>query len=376
MKIVIVFSSCLYFIILNRAIINTNNLSKRYLTLNMHQISAKTTKDQKVLLTGTTPSGTPHVGNYIGAIKPALEMARQPELKSYFFIADYHSLIKLWEPRLRRKYIYEMAATWLSLGLDINRTVFYRQSDIPEILEVNWILTSVTAKGLLNRSHAYKAILNFNQRCNQKYFDTGVTMGLFNYPMLMAADIITFNADLVPVGKDQIQHIEIARDIVNRFNNIYQTQLLKVPEAVIDDKTLIVKGLDGQKMSKSHNNTIPLFCNSKQLHKLIMSIVTNSQPPAEPKSIKNCIIFSLYQKFADPAEVSEFSKFYQQGISWRDAKFILFEKMDKILSPARQQYEDLLAHPEVIDIHLNLGAEKARMDARKLLTKIKTIIGL
>lgn len=342
----------------------------------MHQISATKKNHQKTLLTGITPSGTPHIGNYVGAIKPALEMAKNPQFKSYFFIADYHSLIKLWEPELRKQYIYEIAATWLALGLDPEKTIFYRQSDIPEILEINWILTSVTAKGLLNRAHAYKAMLDDNQLHNKKDLDQGVTMGLFNYPMLMAADIIAFNADLVPVGKDQIQHIEIARDIVNRFNHIYHTQLLKTPKALVDDKTETIPGLDGQKMSKSYNNTIPLFSTAKQLRKLIMKIVTNSQLPTEPKSTENCTIFSLYQQFANQAEASELAKRYQQGIGWGEAKAILFEKMDEVLTPAREKYEALIAHPEIIDRYLKSGAEKARMSAVKLLKRIKTTIGI
>ena len=342
----------------------------------MHQISAAQPNNQKTLLTGITPSGTPHLGNYIGAIKPALEMAKNPEFKAYFFIADYHSLIKLWDPGLRQQYIYEIAATWLALGLNPEKVIFYRQSDIPEILEINWILTAVTAKGLLNRAHAYKAMTDNNQLHNKKDLDQGITMGLFNYPMLMAADIIAFNADLVPVGKDQIQHIEIARDIVNRFNHIYHTQLLNTPKALVDKNSQTIPGLDGQKMSKSYNNTIPLFSSSKQLRKLIMKIVTNSQLPTEPKSTENCIIFSLYQQFATQAEVMEFAEHYQQGIGWGEAKNILCEKIDKVLTPARQKYEDLIAHPKIIDAHLKSGANKARQSARKLLKEIKTVIGI
>ena len=331
---------------------------------------------RKIILTGITPSGAPHVGNYIGAIKPALEMAKNPQIKSCFFIADYHSLIKLWDPKSRQEYIYDIAATWLSLGLDPEKTIFYRQSDITEILELYWILTSVTAKGLLNRTHAYKAILDYNRVNNKKNFDQGVTMGLFNYPILMAADMIAFNTDLVPVGKDQIQHVEIARDIANRFNNIYCTQLLKAPKVLVDHKTQTIPGIDGRKMSKSYNNTIPLFAESKKLRKLIMKIVTNSQPSNEAKLIQNCTIFSLYQHFSTQNEIIKFEKYYKQGICWKEAKSILFEKMDKVLKPARQRYKELIAKPKIIDRHLKLGAEKARESIKRLLKKIKETVGI
>ncbi|WP_116964556.1 tryptophan--tRNA ligase [Fastidiosibacter lacustris] len=332
--------------------------------------------DRKIVLTGITPSGTPHMGNYIGAIKPALEMAKNPDFNAYFFIADYHSLIKLWDKKLREQYIYQIAATWLALGLDPEKVMFYRQSDIPEIMELNWILTSVTAKGLLNRAHAYKAAVDRNIADGEKDNDAGITMGLFNYPMLMAADIIMFNADLVPVGKDQIQHIEIARDIANRFNHIYKCNLLKAPEAMFDESTQTIPGLDGRKMSKSYNNTIPLFATTKQLRKLVMKVITNSQLPEEPKSTENCTIFSLYRHFATEAEIVVLAKRYHEGISWGEAKQLLFEKMDEVLTPMREKYEYLLANKKIIDEHLKLGAQKARLQAKALLNKLKQQSGL
>jgi tryptophanyl-tRNA synthetase len=331
---------------------------------------------KKIVLTGITPSGTPHIGNYIGAIKPALEMAKNPDFDAYFFIADYHSLIKLWDAQLRQQYIYEIAATWLAAGLDPKKVMFYRQSDIPEIMELNWILTSITAKGLLNRAHAYKAAVDANIAEGEKDEDAGVTMGLFNYPMLMAADIIMFSADLVPVGKDQIQHIEIARDIANRLNHIYGSHLLKAPEALVDKDTQTILGLDGRKMSKSYNNTIPLFAPSKLLKKLVMKIVTNSQLPEEPKEVKDCMIFALYKHFADETEVSILAKRYQIGIGWGEAKQMLFEKMDAVLTPMREKYEYLLANKQIIDEYLAEGAAKVRIEAQHLLVRLKQQIGL
>ncbi|WP_119328317.1 tryptophan--tRNA ligase [Cysteiniphilum halobium] len=333
-------------------------------------------QSKKIVLTGITPSGTPHIGNYIGAIKPALKMAKNSDLNAYFFIADYHSLIKLWDSKLRQQYIYEIAATWLALGLDPEQVMFYRQSDIPEIMELNWILTSVTAKGLLNRAHAYKAAVDANIAEGEKDEEAGITMGLFNYPMLMAADIIMFNADFVPVGKDQIQHIEIARDIANRLNHIYKCNLLKVPKAMVDKETQTIPGLDGRKMSKSYNNTIQLFAPSKQLRKQVMKIVTNSQLPEEPKDTTECTVFALYKHFANESEVVALAKRYQQGIGWGEAKQTLFEKMDEVLTPMREKYEYLLANKHIIDEHLAHGADKARVKARQLLNQLKQQIGI
>lgn len=333
-------------------------------------------QSKKIVLTGITPSGTPHIGNYIGAIKPALEMAKNPEFDAYFFIADYHSLIKLWDSKLRQQYIYEIAATWLALGLDPEHVMFYRQSDIPEIMELNWILTSVTAKGLLNRAHAYKAAVDANIAEGEKDEEAGITMGLFNYPMLMAADIIMFNADLVPVGRDQIQHIEIARDIANRLNHIYKCNLLKAPEAMVDKETQTIPGLDGRKMSKSYNNTIQLFAPSKQLRKQVMKIVTNSQLPEEPKDTTECTVFALYKHFANESEVAALAERYQQGIGWGEAKQTLFEKMDEVLTPMREKYDYLLANKHIIDEYLAKGANKARVEAKQLLDKLKQQIGM
>lgn len=254
---------------------------------------------KKIVLTGITPSGTPHLGNYIGAIKPAIEMSQSNEYNCMYFIADQHSLIKLWDKKLRQQYIYEIASSWLALGLDPTKASFYRQSDIPEIMELTWIISTTTAKGLLNRAHAYKALVDQNIQEENADPDKGITMGLFNYPILMAADIIMFDANLVPVGKDQIQHIEIARDIANRFNHIYKNQILKAPQALTSEDSQTILGLDGRKMSKSYDNTIPIFSTKKKLRKQVMKIITNSQTPEE-KKIQRTVLYLQYIKVLLP----------------------------------------------------------------------------
>lgn len=329
-----------------------------------------------VVLTGITPSGIPHLGNYIGAIKPALDLAKDPSYEAKYFIADYHSLVKLHDAESRKRYSYEVAATWLALGLNPEDVLFYRQSDVPEIMELNWILSCVTSKGLLNRAHAYKAQVEMNEKQNAADLDKGISMGLYNYPVLMAADILMFHTQYVPVGKDQIQHVEIARDIANRFNHIYKTDLLTVPKALVNEKTQTIPGMDGRKMSKSYQNTIPLFVSSKKLRKLIMKIKTNSQSPEEPKSTEGCTLFDLYQCFANQNEIDTIKKRYQEGIAWGEMKQILYEKMDTYLQVPRQRYEELMANPQQIDELLKNGAEQARMVAYPLLQKIRQKIGI
>jgi tryptophanyl-tRNA synthetase len=329
---------------------------------------------QNIVLTGITPSGTPHVGNYIGAIKPAIEKQAQGHHAMYF-IADYHSLVKLWDAKLRHQYIMEIAASWLAMGLDPSQTLFYRQSDVPEILELNWILNSITAKGLLNRAHAYKDQVTKNLEEGHKDPDAGITMGLYGYPVLMAADILMFNATHVPVGKDQIQHIEIARDIATRFNHVYG-DCFNLPEAVVDDKTHTLPGLDGRKMSKSYGNTIPLFAEGPELKKLIMKIKTNSQAPSEPKETDGETLFQIYRAFASEAEISEMQQRYQSGIGWGEVKNTLFEVLDKKLQEPRAHYQELMAHPERVRAILLEGSEKARAKARPFLAQIRQIIGI
>lgn len=328
---------------------------------------------EKIVLTGITPSGTPHIGNYIGAIKPALD-AQDDGHEHYYFIADLHSLIKLWDPKQRRQNILEVAATWLAFGLDTEKTVFYCQSDIPEIPELNWILGSLAGKGLLNRAHAYKDRAAKNEAENLDP-DNGITMGLYCYPVLMTADILAFNATHIPVGKDQIQHLEIARDIASRFNHVYD-EVFNLPQAVVSEDTQTILGLDGRKMSKSYSNTIPLFETEKKLRKCVMKIVTNSQAPEEPKDWKNCTVFSIYQSIASAQEIADLKKHYESGIGWGDAKQNLFEKLNTVLKEPRERYNELMANPDLVHQELQLGAEKAREIAKKILNQAKMAAGL
>ncbi|MEC8483729.1 MAG: tryptophan--tRNA ligase, partial [Pseudomonadota bacterium] len=279
---------------------------------------------KEIVLTGITTSGTPHLGNYVGAIRPAIEASRREDTESFFFLADYHALIKCQDPERVKQSRLEIAATWLACGLDTDKATFYRQSDIPEISELNWLLTCVTGKGLMNRAHAYKASVDENVNNGQDP-DYGVTMGLFCYPVLMAADILAFNANKVPVGRDQIQHIEMARDIAARFNHLFGQHFV-LPEAVVaEDDSAILKGLDGRKMSKSYNNTIPLFDTEKKLKKGINKIVTNLLEPGEPKDPNGSTVFDIYKAFATEEQTAEMRQKFAEGIAWGEAKKELFE---------------------------------------------------
>ncbi|SLM28828.1 TrpS [Desulfamplus magnetovallimortis] len=328
-------------------------------------------------LTGITTTGTPHLGNYVGAIRPAIESSREEGKSSYYFLADYHAIIKCQDPARIRQSALEVAATWIAMGLDTNKAVFYRQTDIPEIPELTWILTCMTPKGLMNRAHAYKAAVAENLEAGKKEqdLDKDITMGLFSYPVLMAADILMFNAKKVPVGRDQIQHIEMTRDIAGRFNNQYG-ELFVLPEAVVDEKTAVLSGLDGRKMSKSYNNTIPLFEPEKRLRKLIMKIKTNSQAPEEPKNPAECTLFAIYKAFATSQEVTAMEKHYQEGIAWGTMKQELFEYLNQILKGPRKTYHKLLEAPGDLDVILKQGAEKARCYSVPFLEKIRKAIGI
>lgn len=326
-------------------------------------------------LTGITTSGTPHLGNYVGAIRPAVETSKNKDLVSYYFLADYHSLIKNHDPKLRKQSALEISAAWIALGLDYDNCVFYRQSDIPEIPELTWILTCLTAKGLMNRAHAYKASVAENEEQEHKDADKGITMGLFSYPILMAADILMFNARKVPVGKDQVQHLEMTRDIAARFNHIYK-KLFVLPEVVVDETSSVLAGLDGRKMSKSYHNYIPLFDTQKRLRKLIMKITTNSLGPDEPKDPKTCTLFSIYKAFASESETKEMADRYQKGIAWGTMKQELFEYIDDILKDPRKRYEELIKNPSDIDAILKNGAMKAREFSVPFLEKIRKTIGI
>jgi len=324
-------------------------------------------------LTGITTSGTPHLGNYVGAIRPAVESSKNKDLTSYYFLADYHSLIKNHDPKKRELSALEIAAAWIALGLDYDNCVFYRQSDIPEIPELTWILTCLTAKGLMNRAHAYKAAVQDNGADQDP--DKGITMGLFSYPILMAADILMFNARKVPVGKDQIQHLEMTRDIAGRFNHQYE-KLFILPEVVVDESSSVLSGLDGRKMSKSYNNFIPLFDTEKRLRKMIMKIATNSLGPDEPKNPDTCTLFSIYRAFATPSETKTMAQRYARGIAWGTMKLELFEYINEILKEPRSRYDELIKNPSDIEAILQAGAVKARGYSAPFLDKIKKSIGL
>jgi tryptophanyl-tRNA synthetase len=331
--------------------------------------------NKATILTGITTTGTPHLGNYVGAIRPAIAASKDDNVRPFYFLADYHALIKCQEPERVRQSSLEIAASWLALGLDTSNAVFYRQSDVPEIMELTWILTCVTAKGLMNRAHAYKAAVADNEQGDEKDADKGITMGLFSYPILMAADILMFNANKVPVGKDQVQHIEMARDIAGRFNHIYGEHFT-LPEAVIEENSATLLGLDGRKMSKSYNNTIPLFEPEKKLKKLINKIKTNSLEPGVPKDTEGCTLFGIYQAFATPSEVAEIRRRYAEGIGWGEMKQILSDYINDHIAPARERYEALLQAPDHIEQQLQEGAEKARAISIPFIREIRKAVGI
>jgi tryptophanyl-tRNA synthetase len=328
---------------------------------------------KKTILTGIKPTGQIHLGNYIGAIKPALELTKLQDYIPAYFVADYHVLTKIHNAEEFRHFSYGIAATWLALGLDLEKVIFYRQSDVPEIFELNWILSCFASKGLMNRAHAYKAIVDSNKKL-EKDIDFGVNMGLFNYPILMTADILMFKTEVVPVGKDQVQHVEIARDIAESFNNNYGETFL-LPEYKIQKDTAVLPGLDGRKMSKSYNNTIPLFKEPNKLQNLIKKIKTDSLPPEAPKDPDNSVLFMLYKEFASPIEVEKMKEQYLSGIGWGEAKKELFYVMDKFLKQPREKYNELMASPETLDEILKNGAEKARSISVPFLKEIKRKIG-
>ncbi len=329
---------------------------------------------KQTVLTGITTTGTPHLGNYVGAIKPAIEASRNHDVKGYYFLADYHSLVKCDDPERVRQSALEIAATWLALGLDTDNSVFYRQSDIPEIPELTWMLTCITAKGLMNRAHAYKGLVQANEEAGEDP-DQGITMGLFSYPVLMAADILMFKADKVPVGRDQAQHLEMTRDIAQRFNHRYG-ELLVLPEAAIDDKVATLPGVDGRKMSKSYNNAISLWLPEKKLRKAIMKIKTNSLEPGEPKDPDTAAVFSIYSAFADKAKSDEMRQALLDGMGWGDAKQKTFELINEEISEARDRYENLMQNTGRIEDELQKGAIKAREFATPYMQQLRQAVGI
>lgn len=331
--------------------------------------------NKETVLTGITTTGTPHLGNYVGAIRPAIETSKKKDASYFYFLADYHAIIKCHEPKIIRQSSLEVAASWLALGLDTENAIFYRQSDIPEIMELTWILTSITAKGLMNRAHAYKAAVADNEDARSADPDKGITMGLFSYPVLMSADILMFKAKKIPVGRDQIQHIEMARDIAGRFNHLYGETFV-LPEAMVDDDSSVLTGLDGRKMSKSYNNTIPLFIPEKKLRKLIMKIKTNSQAPEEPKETEGCTLFQIYQAFASKSEIEAMKKRYQVGIGWGEMKQELFEYLNEHLKAPRERFSALLEDPGYLEKVLQEGKDRAREISVPFLNQIKRAIGI
>ncbi len=325
-------------------------------------------------LTGITTTGTPHLGNYVGAIRPTVQASRRSGTENFYFLADYHALIKCDDPARIQRSTLEIAACWLAAGLDPEHVFFYRQSDIPEIPELTWFLTCVTGKGLLNRAHAYKASVDKNLAAGADP-DADVTAGLFMYPVLMAADIILFNAHKVPVGRDQVQHIEMARDMASSFNHLYGAHFT-LPEAVIDEAVATLPGLDGRKMSKSYDNTIGLFAPPAQMRKQIASIVTDSRAPGEPKDTEGSALFQIYQAFASPQETEQLRKYYAEGIAWGEAKSLLFERIDREIAPMRERYDAMVNNPAEVERILLRGAEKARERSRPFIGRLREAVGL
>ena len=327
------------------------------------------------ILTGIKPTGEPHLGNYIGAIQPSLELAENDKVLAYLFIADSHSLTANPEPQFLKDSIYRVTSAWLACGLDPEKVFFYRQSDIPELFELSWILSCVTPKGLMNRAHSYKAKRDQNLKAGKKELDDKVNMGLYNYPVLMASDILLFAPHQVPVGEDQIQHLEMARDIAQKFNRIYQKELFVIPKALVRKEKLL-PGLDGKKMSKSYHNEIPLFLESNKLQRLVRKIKTDSSPVGEPKDTSRCLIFQIYKHFALPDELEFLKNRYAEGIGWGEAKDILFEKLENCFKDKKKLYDHYLSQPEDLEKILKEGCDKVRGSAQTFLKEIKHSLGL
>ena len=333
----------------------------------------------KRVLTGINTTGTLHIGNYVGAIRPAIRDSRNPDVQSFFFLADLHALIKCQDPARIERSRRQIAATWLAAGLDPDKVVFYRQSDIPEIPTLNWLLTCCTAKGQMNRAHAYKAATDAAVEAGRDP-DSDVSMGLYCYPILMAADILMFNADEVPVGHDQLQHLEMARDVATRFNYLYakpDAPFFTMPQATGGSDVEVLPGLDGRKMSKSYNNVIPLFEGGrKALDEAVSRIVTDSKLPGEPKDPNSNSLCVLYAAFSTPEELEAFKAELRAGLGWGEAKKRLADKIDAEIGPMRKRYEELMASPETVEAILQEGARKARAYAVPFLARLKEAVGL
>jgi tryptophanyl-tRNA synthetase len=328
------------------------------------------------MLTGITTSGTPHLGNYVGAIRPAVAASRRPEVDAFYFMADYHALIKITDAERIERSRLEIAATWLAAGLDPERVTFYRQSDIPEIPQLTWFLTCIASKGMLNRAHAYKAAVERNLQQSEEA-DAGITAGLYMYPVLMAADILAFDANQVPVGRDQVQHIEMARDLAQRFNHQHGQNFFVLPEALIEEQVATLPGLDGRKMSKSYDNTIPLFAGgAKATREAVMRIVTDSRLPGEPKDADASALFTIYRAFADEAETAAFRQALHDGLGWGEAKQALVARIEVDLAPLRERYAAFMADPGGIEEILQRGAQRARAVATPKIAALREALGL
>ncbi|MEN9973320.1 MAG: Tryptophan--tRNA ligase [Bacteroidota bacterium] len=318
------------------------------------------------ILTGIQSTGTPHLGNILGAILPAIELASNPANESFLFIADMHSLTQIKDGETLRNNTYATAATWLAFGLDSSKTVFYRQSDVPEVTELMWYLLCMFPYNRLTLAHSFK---DKSDRLDD------VNGGLFSYPILMAADILLFDAEIVPVGKDQKQHIEMTRDVANRFNLAYGETLV-LPEDQIREDTMLIPGTDGEKMSKSRGNYIDIFLPEKQLRKQIMSIVSDSTPLEEPKNPDTCHTFALYKLLASTEQVAEMrSNYVNGGYGFGHAKQALFELILNKFEKQRLRFDELMANPSEIDAALQIGAEKARHVASSVLKRVRTKVG-
>lgn len=328
---------------------------------------------KKIALTGIKPTGQVHFGNYLGAIKPAIDLIDQ--YNPYYFIADYHALTTVKDKEKMREQIYGVAATWLASGLDPDKVVFYRQSDIPEVFELAWILSCLTAKGMLNRAHSYKDAIAKNKEAGNEP-DDGVNCGHYNYPILMAADIILFNSHVVPVGQDQKQHLEMARDIANTFNQTFE-EIFVLPEPMIMENVKTIPGIDGRKMSKSYDNVIPLYLPSKKLRKRIMQIVTDSKSVEEPKDPDTCNLFSIYSHFASEEQIAATrQKYINGGTGYGPIKQELFEILDKVVDESREKYNYYVDNKHLVDEILQKGAQKARAIATPTLQKVRKAIGM
>ncbi len=330
---------------------------------------------RQIVLTGVKPTGMPHMGNWVGALRPTVELSQADDQLGYFFIADYHALTGLREGKQLKQFSYSVAATWIALGLDPAKSVLYRQSDIPEVFELSWVLACFSPKGLMNRAHAYKAQVQKNQEAGETDLDAGVNMGVYTYPILMAADILLMGTNLVPVGSDQQQHVEIARDLAQYFNRQYQREIFTLPEALVEESTAVLPGIDGRKMSKSYNNHIPIFEAPERVRKLIMRIQTDSSLPGEPKDPESSTVFQLYRVLASPSETEAMKRAYAEGIAWKDAKDALYDRFQETFAEPTARYKELMANPQELERIFSEGRDRAGQAARKIMSKVRRAIG-